>query len=92
MSPKAVRRALWVALAGSLVATPSAFARGPVFGGTTNGNHAIVLRTDAKAKKLKSAVIAWSADCHDGERLSDASEVFATAKAAGFLPRPGTSR
>jgi hypothetical protein len=79
MSRKTVRRALWAALAGSLIATPPAFARGAVFGGTTKGGKAIVLRTNPKATTLKSAVIAWSADCPDGRRFSDASEVTAAA-------------
>ncbi len=62
------RRVLAAALAAafSLIVIPSASAASGVFGGSTSAGEAIVLTTDAKAKKLRSAVLAWEAECADG--------------------------
>lgn len=89
MFPSIIRTALATGVAGSLISAPAALARGPVFGGVSSERQAIVLRTDAKAKRLKSAVIAWSADCKDGGWWAEASDVTATTGDPGFVPDPG---
>jgi hypothetical protein len=75
MSTPFIRTALATGVAGALIAAPPALARGPVFGGSTSDDEAIVLRTDAKAKKLKSAVIAWTARCDDGRIFTYSNEI-----------------
>jgi hypothetical protein len=88
MSSSIFRSALAAAVAAGLALAPSALARGPVYGGSTRAAHAIVLRTDAKAKKLKSAVIAWSADCKDGNYWADGSDLTVVRADPGFSPDP----
>ena len=88
MSPSIFRTALAAAVAASLAAAPSALARKPVFGGATRDDQAIVLRTDGKAKKLKSAVIAWSAACKGGGYWADGGAVTASSAQPGFTPDP----
>src|SRR6476619_6748091 len=80
------RTALAVGVAGSLLAAPSALARGAVYGGSTNNHQAIVVRTDAKAQKHTSAVIAWQATCKGGMNWSDSAEVVAVAAGPGCQP------
>ena len=82
------RRALATALAAalSLIVVPSAFAASGVFGGSTGADEAIVLTTDAKAKKLRSAVIAWEAECADGMTFPMAVELTSVAAEPGFTP------
>jgi hypothetical protein len=89
MSPSMFRSALAAAVAAGFVSAPSALARGPVYGGATTGAQAIVLRTDAKAKKLRSAVIAWAADCKSGGYWADGADLTATKAEPGFQPDPG---
>jgi hypothetical protein len=89
MSSSIFRSALAGSVAAGLVFAPSALARGPVYGGSTSAMQAIVLRTDAKAKKLKSAVIAWSADCKVGSYWADGSDLTALKADPGFEPDPG---
>ena len=90
MSPRRSASTLAAAAAvASLAAAPAALGRGPVYGGATRAGEAIVLRTDAKAKRLKSAVIAWSAECKGGGFWTDSSEVAAAAAEPGFAPDPG---
>jgi hypothetical protein len=59
-----------------------------VFGGSTTGGEAIVLRADKAAKKLRSAVIAWNAKCADGQSFPGATELTATTASPGFSPGP----
>jgi hypothetical protein len=75
-----------LAAAFSLFVAPPAFAASGVFGGSTAGGEPIVLTTDAKAKKLRSAVIAWRADCADGRFFGVGIELTAVASEAGFNP------
>ena len=86
MSTSITRTALAVGVAGSLLAAPPALARGPVFGGATTNSQAIVLRTDAKAKKLTSAVVAWEATCTDGLGWTDSADLTVVAAEPGFAP------
>jgi hypothetical protein len=74
---RALKAALAAAVLGSLTATPPALARGGVYGGTTAGDEAIVLRTDAKGKRLKSVVVGWTADCSDGSRWAESRAISA---------------
>lgn len=89
MSPSITRTALAASVAGSLLFAPAALARGAVFGGSTAASQPIVVRTDAKAKRLSSAVIAWTADCKGGQRWADWSEVAAVRAQPGFTPGSG---
>jgi hypothetical protein len=84
------RRVVASALAAalSLFLAPSAFAASGVFGGTTDVGEAIVLKTDAKAKKLRSAVITWRAECADGRYFPFGAELTAVANEPGFTPSP----
>jgi hypothetical protein len=77
-----------VAAALSLIATPPAFGANGVYGGTTSAREAIVLTSDAKAKKLRTAVIAWDAECADGMSFPFATELRAVAAEPGFAPGP----
>jgi hypothetical protein len=89
MSPSITGTALAASVAGSLLFAPSALARGAVFGGATAASQAIVVRTDAKAKRLSSAVIAWTADCKGGQTWADSSEMTAVRAEPGFTPGSG---
>jgi hypothetical protein len=80
--------ALPVAAALSLLATPTAFAANGVFGGSTSAPEAIVINTDGKAKKLRSAVVAWEAACGDGATFPLAIELTAVRDEPGFSPGP----
>ena len=75
-----------LAAAFSLFVAPPAFAASGVFGGSTAGAEPIVLNTDPKAKKLRSAVIAWRAECADGRFFGLGIELTAVANEAGFNP------
>src|SRR5215217_6324057 len=82
-------------LAGAIVAVattfgpaPGALAANAVFGGSTTGGEAIVLTADKAGTKLKSAVIAWRAECGDGFGLPLATAVTATSVSPGFSPGP----
>ena len=78
--------AIALAAAFSLIVVPPALGASGVFGGSTAAREAIVLTTDAKAKKLRSAVIAWEAPCADGEYFPLAIELTAVAAQPGFTP------
>ena len=70
-----------------MLAAPSwAHARSAVFGGSTNAGEAIVLTTDARMTRLKSAVIAWDAECDDGRGFRASVQLTAVAASAGFDP------
>lgn len=75
-----------LAAAFSLIVAPPAFSASGVFGGSTAGGEAIVLKTDAKAKKLRSAVIGWRAECADGQVFSLGIELTVVESSAGFTP------
>ena len=77
-----------LAAAFSLIFVPPPFSASGVFGGSTAGGEPIVLKTDAKAKKLRSAVIGWSAECADGRFFPFGAELTAVANEPGFTPSP----
>ncbi len=77
-----------VAAALSFIATPTAFGANGVYGGTTSAAEAIVITTDAKAKKLRSAVISWEAPCRDGMSFPMASALTPVTAEPGFMPGP----
>src|SRR3954468_24713259 len=74
------------ALATTLATAPGALAAGAVYGGTTSRGEAIVIKADKSGKKLRSAVIAWNADCGDQSYLARGSSVTATKASPGFAP------
>lgn len=88
MSHPIFRTALAAVVAAGLATAPSAVAAKPVFGGATRAGDAIVLRTDGKAKKLKSAVIAWTAKCDGGGYWADGGAVTVATGEPGFVPDP----
>jgi hypothetical protein len=69
-----------------LAASPPAFAANAVYGGSTSAGEPIVIRADAKAKKLGSAVLSWVAPCDDGMRFPISLEVTAVRGEPGFVP------
>lgn len=75
-----------LAAAFSLLVVPPAFGASGVFGGSTADGEAIVLNADVKAKKLRSAVIAWRAQCADGSLFPLGIELTAVASRPGFTP------
>jgi hypothetical protein len=77
-----------LAAAFSLIVVPPTFAASGVFGGSTSAGEAIVLKTDAKAKKLRSAVIAWRAPCSDDRHFPMAVELTPVADEPGFTAGP----
>ncbi len=78
--------AFLVPAALSFIAAPPAFAG--VYGGTTSDDAAIVVESDAKAKKLRRAVIAWSAACGDGRQIPWTSDLSPATAEPGFMPGP----
>jgi hypothetical protein len=83
------RAAAFVAAAAlSFFAPPPAFGANGVFGGSTSAAEAIVITTDAKAKKLRSAVIVWEAACQDGRSFPLASALTPVKPELGFSPGP----
>jgi hypothetical protein len=64
-----------IALATTLGAAPGALAADTVYGGSTSGHEPIVIKADKAGKKLRSAVIAWTADCSDQMTFSDGSSL-----------------
>ena len=54
------------ALAALLGSAPGALAADRVYGGSTSAREAIVVNADKAGKKLRSAVVAWRADCGEG--------------------------
>lgn len=77
-----------VAAALSCIATPPAFSANGVYGGTTSDDDPIVITTDAKGKKLRSAVVAWAAPCQSGTRFPMATTLTAVNAEPGFSPGP----
>src|SRR4051812_18892497 len=73
-------------VAATLSAAPGALAAKAVFGGSTKSGEAIVLTADKKAVKLKSAVIAWEANCADGMTLPFSSALTVSKASPGFSP------
>jgi hypothetical protein len=77
-----------LAAAFSLIVVPPAFGAAGVFGGSNADGDAIVLTTDAKAKKLRGAVIAWHASCTDDTYFALGSDVRPVVDEPGFTPGP----
>lgn len=77
-----------VAAAFCLIAAPPAFSAAGVYGGTTSAGEAIAVTTDAKARKLRSAVVSWVVTCPDGRRFPLAVDLSAVAAEPGFSPEP----
>lgn len=73
-------------LATTFGTTPGAMAAGAVYGGSTTDGQPIVLNADKAGKKLRSAVIAWTATCSDGQRFSRGSVLTAASASPGFAP------
>jgi hypothetical protein len=69
-----------------LAAPPPARAAEAVFGGSTRAGEPIVLKTDAKATALSSAVIGWEAKCDDGGFYPGSTELAAAETTPGFSP------
>src|SRR6266536_1020902 len=69
-----------------LAAPPPARAAEAVFGGSTSAGEPIVLKSDAKASALTTAVIGWEAKCDDGSYFPGATALTATEPTPGFSP------
>jgi hypothetical protein len=82
-----MRRRLPVLAIAAVALTPGS-ASASVFAGTTTADSAIVLRANANATKLESAVIAWSAECSDGLAMADSGDLRASRQRSG-LPDAG---
>lgn len=78
-----------VALVASLAAAPGALAANAVYGGSTGRGEPIVITADKAGQKLRSAVIAWRADCSDGMYFATGNSVTAGTRSPGFTPNPG---
>ena len=64
-------RAAGFAIAAIAVTTPApALAGNAVYGGSTSAGAAIVVNADKKAKKLRSAIVSWKANCDDGSGIA----------------------
>src|SRR5215218_1453394 len=74
------------ATAAALAASPAAYAADAVYGGSSPGGDPIVLKTDAKAKQLRSVVISWRAVCGDGDWFPGAGTLTPVKPVAGFSP------
>jgi hypothetical protein len=79
-------RSLLAGVAVLLWAAAPARAADMVFGGTTKAGEAIVLKGDAKAQRLTSAVIAWRANCADGSYYASSTALTPTQATPGFSP------
>ncbi|MEA2313099.1 MAG: hypothetical protein QOE28_3067 [Solirubrobacteraceae bacterium] len=83
-----------VVIGAVIVATfsaPAAFAAtGAVYGGSTHAGDAIVLRADAAAKQLKSAVLATDAACSDGMNFPLSFALTTAKPEPGFVPDADT--
>jgi hypothetical protein len=77
-----------VAAALSFIATPPAFGANGVYGGTTSDDEPIVITTDAKGNKLRSAVVAWRAPCTSGRGFRMAISLRPVRAEPGFSPEP----
>src|SRR3954453_3163976 len=74
------------ALATTLATAPGALAADAVYGGTTSRGEAIVIKADKTGKKLRSAVIAWKADCGGQSSFAQGSSVTAAKASSGLAP------
>ena len=79
-------RSLLAGVAVLLWAAAPARAADMVFGGSTKAGEAIVLKGDAKAQRLTSAVIAWRANCADGSYYATSTALTPTQATPGFSP------
>ena len=80
-------RAAGFAIAAIAVTTPApALAGNAVYGGSTSAGAAIVINADKKAKKLRSMVVSWRANCDDGRGFPVAAPLKAVVAEAGFTP------
>jgi hypothetical protein len=80
-------RAAGLAVTAIAATTPApALAGSAVYGGTTSAGSAIVINADQQAKKLRSAVVSWKANCDDGQRFPVAVPLKAVTAEAGFTP------
>jgi hypothetical protein len=78
-----------LALATTLGTAPGALAADSVYGGSTSATEPIVVNADKAGKKLRSAVVAWRADCADDQGyFSNGSTLTPTSGAPGFSPGP----
>lgn len=77
-----------VAAALSCFAPPPAFGANGVYGGTTGDDAPIVITTDAKGLKMRSAVIAWGARCNGGSRFPMAMTLTPVTAEPGFSAGP----
>lgn len=82
----------WAGAAAALVTllgtAPAARAADAVYGGSSSRGEAIVINADKAAKKLRSAVIGWRAQCAGGMYYSDGATLTPATSSAGFTPRP----
>ena len=76
------------ALAALLGSAPGALAADRVYGGSTSAREAIVVNADKAGKKLRSAVVAWRADCGEGPYFAAGSSLTPAESAPGFTPGP----
>lgn len=85
-SRRALAGVAGVCAVGLLMSPAAAHAADAVFGGALKGSdrYPIVLNADAKAQRLRSVVMAWSARCESGQRFTFGEQVAAVAR------RPGT--
>jgi hypothetical protein len=85
---RGVRRGGTLAVTVLVIATPPAGAATAVYGGTTslgrNPQEAFVLRSDAKANKVRSVVLSWQAECTDGGTLPYSSQLPVSTGTPGF--------
>jgi hypothetical protein len=77
-----------VALVATLGTAPGALAADAVYGGSSSRGEAIVVNADKAGQKLRSAVVAWRADCGDGPYFSAGSSLTPTKSSPGFAPGP----
>lgn len=88
----------FIGVAAMALPVPAAAPAGPagpaVYGGSTRAGDAIVVDANRAATKLRSVVIAWSADCGSGMTLthSDVLRAAPVSPSAVGLPVLGTTR
>jgi len=80
------RAAGFAIFAVAATAPAPALAGSAVYGGSTSAGAAIVIKADKKAKKLRSAVVSWKANCDDGRRFPVAVPLKAVTAEPGFTP------
>src|SRR5689334_10054254 len=72
--------------AAALVSAAPALGADAIYGGTARTGAPIVLKSDAKAQRLKSATLYWVAKCSDGTSFDDGGQVTPTVPVEGFAP------